>query len=174
MANDEEVPTGCVIVFFIAVVAVIAFFVYRGIKTSAYLKPFKALSEQNLALTNLKEDTGAAYINRKLITVDKDTKEIDRLFLKLDKELRPESPEDVGTVIWLDWGRSTYGSYTDGAKAYRKTCQITVIDLDKGLIVDRRSFSGSKPPGSKSGGGSRSGSKPTREVIKYIESYPRK
>lgn len=109
-------------------------------------------------------------------------------FMKLPRKLRASTPDEVGTVVWLRWGAEAEGEYMEdqflrGPKrpergpvpAYRITCEVTVIDKAKSTIVGTKDFRGGRPPKKipaydQAGWGSR----PTREIVGYIKSLPRR
>jgi len=161
------------IIAIIIMFSTITYFWIRQNKRSEWIKLFQPYVERYVTLSDLKKNQGNAYIKGKIIIIDKDNKNIDSLIFQVNKELFPESPEEVGTVIRLGWGRDKYGHYDDGAKGYMITCKMTVIDLNKNLLIDKRSFFGSAPPSSKKGREDVSGSAPENKILKCIEEYRR-
>ncbi len=161
------------IIMIIIIFSTITYFWIRQNKRSEWSKQFLPYVERYATLSDLKKNQGNTYIKGKIIIIDKGNKYIDSLIFQVNKKLFPESPEEVGTVIWLDWGRKKYGFYRDGAKGYMITCKMTVIDLNKNLLVDKRSFFGSAPPSSKKGREDVSGSVPKNKILKCIEEYHR-
>lgn len=109
----------------------------------------------------------------KVVVIDRKEREVDDLHFDLPETLRAKEPEEVGTVVWVEWGQIQEGSYTDGSAAYIQTCVVTVIDREKWEVLGRNTFQGASPPSFKKGGGSRTGSKPTKEIVQYLSSLPR-
>jgi len=50
---------------------------------------------------------------------------------------------------------------------------VTIIDKLEAIIVDKKSFTGSEPPPTMLREGDGYGSKPTDEIVDYLESLPR-
>ena len=138
------------------------------------LKPFAARLSEYTSIPGLKELSGEAYVIGKVITVNKGENRIDPMYLDLPSDLAASTPEEVGTVIWLEWKEYVVGTYTDGAKGYRITCQVTVIDKVKAAIVGRKTFRGSDPPKFKSGHAPGRGSRPYYAIIDYITTLPKR
>lgn len=143
------------------------------------------------------EIEGDAYITGKVITVGKgeiyfgsygielssnpNKAYIDDIYFDLPDSLRANSPEEVGTVILLEWGRNILAEYEGGSVAAQITCLVSVIDMKKDVIVGRQSFGGSPPetPEVRSCVGSSGcksiyGSAPTQNIVEYISKLPRK
>jgi hypothetical protein len=103
-------------------------------------------------------------------------------FAGLPSDLRASSPEEVGTIIWLIWDAKTEGVYSAGdvktnISACRIVCRMKIIDRKRLTIVGEKEFFGGDPPKTKRISGiSRAayGSKPSSQIVKYIESLPRK
>lgn len=105
-------------------------------------------------------------------------------FMQLPIELRAKSPEEVGTIILLRWDATlegTYGKPYDGrgqrvivSGAYRITCEATIIDKARNLVIDKRFFQGGPPPRTipSKRHGVQYGSKPTKDIVNYIKSLP--
>lgn len=188
MANDSQEilttqktkrPAGCCGVMVVIVILFSAGLIYgiiNNLQQSADVKLFQAHIGEYIAIPNQQTipPLAEAYIIGKVITVDIDENEIDHIYFDLPEELIAKSPEEVGTIIWLNWGEVLVGRYTDGAGGYRIICEVTIIDKEKSTIVDKETFSGSDPLSVKEGSGNRTGSKPTNEIINYISTLPRK
>jgi hypothetical protein len=115
------------------------------------------------------------YVKGKVIPVNLKSKDVDWLYYDLPDNLRPTSPGEVGTVVWLDWGEVKVGQYgSGGGGAFVQTCKVTVIDKARRAIVGETVVRGSDPPRSSRRGSSASGSKPTTEVVQYLNRLPRK
>jgi hypothetical protein len=130
-----------------------------------------------------------AYLKGKIITVNKKEKRLDDIYFDLPEELRATKPEDVGTIVWLEWGKDEAGFYCDWSDVLCKdgitppkhddpatvnTCHVTIIDKFIPAIVGEMSFMGSDPPQRKTRSGSSSGSMPTEEIVAYLQSLPKK
>ncbi len=69
----------------------------------------------------------AGPVRGKMVVVDKKTQDIDwDVFFGLPDALRAGRPEEVGTVVWLEYGRApgigTYGK--ERLPSFFQTCQV--------------------------------------------------
>lgn len=119
-------------------------------------------------------EQGQEKIIGKIIVVDLDTNRIDDFYLKLPEAYRPESAEEVGTVLWLRYGEANSSQLTNGGRAYRVTCEITLIDLSQKAIIAHKTFTGDPPtvPSHGAGGSSFPGPDPYDQIIQFIQSLP--
>lgn len=166
---------GCLAIIIVFVIVAVIIGVITQQRQASVVAPFKSHLSEYASMSGLKpiSPTVSPYIKGKVIVIDIDEKDIDDCFFDLPSDLRAASPEEVGTVIWLDWGEVLIGRYTDGAGGYQITCKVTVIDKAKTAIVGEATFKGSEPPSVKSGSGDRTGDKPTDDVSDYIKTLPR-
>ena len=186
--KSSRKPWGCLV----AVIAVILVYgISVGLCSWQYsnqesiMKPFEEHINEYLIIPG-GVSSGDPYIAGKVITVDSSDKSIDRIFFDLPKELRASNPEEVGTLILLEWKQRIVGYYTDPKNppseanrnnildaAFKWSCYITIIDRHNKVIVCKQHFLGSEPPAIKRNSDN-CGRKPIREIVKYIESLPRK
>jgi len=66
------------------------------------------------------------------------------------KELMAEAPEQVATVVLLNYSKEGAGSYkveggSGGVSAFREACELTVIDRSIPAIIHRKTFHGPDP-----------------------------
>ena len=173
--SKKKNPSDYVLILLIAAIVIGGlFFAGRGIYRFILTQPFRpfmsAYQDQNLK----PESPGEDYVVGKVVVIDKDKPQVHGIHFRLPEELRASSPEEVGTVVWLSWGEKVVGTYTDGSKGYRRTCNVTIIDQANRQITGSRTFLGSNPPEEKSGFGRRKGDKPSaREIAAYIKSLDR-
>ncbi len=81
-------------------------------------------------------------------------------------------PEDARVVVFIEKQKQLVGSYTDGGDAYRQVYDVKLIILNTWKTVVQKSFTGGKPPESKSAGKSKSacGDAPKeKDIIEWIE-----
>jgi hypothetical protein len=155
------------------ILAVVIFAVVRYLILQSELDPFKSHLAEYLSAAEVQQ--GEAYIHGKIIPVNVRNQTVDYSFYyELPEELRASSPEEVGTVVWLDCTGSLVGTYTGGGGAYRWTCETQVVDLSIFRIVGEESFTGSDPPKTKLGSGDEHGSFPSDQIIAYLVALPRK
>ncbi len=112
-----------------------------------------------------------------MIVVDRNTRDIDSdVYFGLPASLRASRPEEVGTVVQLDYGREpgrgVYGK--DRLPSFVQTCQVTVIDRASRAVVATALVHGGDPPdhiedGDKEGVGPR----PTPQILDYLKGLPR-
>jgi hypothetical protein len=114
---------------------------------------------------------GRLVIRRKIVAINLEKKDIDELHLLLPDELRADVPGEVNTVLWLRWGLEVVGQYRGGGKAYRRYCDVQVIDFaaPPRLLLEKR-FRGGEPPGT--GTGDSYGDWPYPSIIQFLQSTP--
>lgn len=119
------------------------------------------------------------YIRKRMIPIDKQKRRVDiELFPHLLEQDRATRPEEVGTVLLLDWGLQEVGRYVDvesrkstGELAYVHTCTLSIIDWQLRTVIGRRSFVGGKPLEGEIVG---PGMPPYFEIAYYLTNLPRK
>jgi hypothetical protein len=101
----------------------------------------------------------------------------EELYRQLPADLRANTPEEVDTVVWLEWGEERLGKtrseppmthYT--LEGIRYTCKVTIIDKRTNCKVGETSFQGSDPRGK----GNYAGDKPYAEILAYLTKLPRR
>ncbi len=105
-------------------------------------------------------------LGTKILPVDLKTRTVDEMFFSLKEEFKPSSETDVTTIVGFNCEDNSIGSYTDGALAYQKTCQIYLIDTLTQTFSSVGTFAGTEPHSSKKGSGSRTGSHPAKAYLK--------
>jgi len=100
------------------------------------------------------------------LPVDLETRTVDRMYFQLKDAYKPKSTADVSSVVGFKCSDEVVGSYSDGASGYQKTCAIYVIEVRNHTWSYVGNFTGSEPPNSKKGGGSRTGSHPARDYLR--------
>jgi hypothetical protein len=85
------------------------------------------------------EKGSAPYLRGKLLPIDKETWRVSSLYHDLPDSLRPDSAQEVGTLALLEWTSETKEG--KDKPFTRRTCKVTLIDLDKKKEIDVRSFS---------------------------------
>jgi hypothetical protein len=189
---DSDSLGGCLILL-ILILSLIAIGLTIGSNTSRQLdmvlEPFKNHIREYSIVSGLKNPARTsphrtkAYLKGKIIPVNRMESRIDDIYFSLPEGLRATKPEDVGTIVWLDWEKDTVGHYcpeglggcfSSDDPAIVNTCDVTIIDKSIPAIVVERNFRGSDPPEKKEKGGSGSGSMPTKEIIDYLKNLPKK
>jgi len=137
------------------------------------LAPFEAgLNEYTATFAT---DLSVGYVRGKIVTVEIDSRRVDSLFLHLPEELRAVRPEEVETIVWLKWHQQEIATYTDGSRAFKHICDVTVIDRSRGVIVAQKTIWGESPIVSKYSGGAQDfyGARPTQKILDYLIDLPR-
>jgi hypothetical protein len=147
------------------------FFGIRYVLRKSHLAAFEDHVNEYVAIANGATEPGKGPPRGKMITIDKQENDIDWTYFDLPDELRADSPEEVGTIAVLDWGKVEVGKYSDGASAYVQTCVVTVVDkADKKVLGKSPVLQGGDPPKSKKGSGEGKGPRPTEAVVNYLRS----
>lgn len=113
-------------------------------------------------------------ISGKLVVVNLKDKSIDPIFNDLPKELKPENPDQVKTVLWIQCNpQPSYRKYIDGSTSYNNVCSLTFIDLisKKYLWKDTVTVS---PPLSKKMGTDHNVIDPSDNILSYLQNIPHK
>jgi len=170
---------GCWIIVTIVIIVVVVG-IFLGIRFGCNIvniqKVFGDHVQEYTVITGLNPDFQSenSYIRGKVITVDIGENKIDRIYFDLPGDMAAKNPEEVGTIIWLKWEDVRVGTYIPGGgTAYERTCEVTIIDKLEAIIVDKKSFTGTEPPPTMLREGDGYGSKPTDEIVDYLESLPR-
>jgi hypothetical protein len=151
---------------------------FFSIKDSIYLGPLiKNIDEYtglNLAVMS-DYSSRKPYIKGKIIIIDNQKNKIDHIYYDLPENLRATKPENVGTIVLLEWGEDKIGFYASPrSEAIVITCQVTVIDKSIPAIVSKVNFEGPPPPAILKSGESATGAMPTQEIVNYLQGLPRK
>jgi hypothetical protein len=86
----------------------------------------------------------------------------------MDERYKPQDVNEISIILGLDCEDNHVGKYTDNSAALQTSCSAYLIDPQTGVWNDLGRFTGSEPPKSKKGGGSRSGSRPTDAILRKI------
>src|SRR5262245_29904433 len=107
-----------------------------------------------------------------MITIDWKNRKVDYIYFDLPRELRAETPDDVETVAWLEWGEVREDEYEGGGWAIRYICTVTVFDLATKKAIAQQKCKGGEPPHytTTPAGSNDYGSKPTAEIVSFLRS----
>ncbi len=108
--------------------------------------------------------------------------------LKIYEERLAKSPEEVGTIVLLDFKQNRFGTYEEvspipGNKPVRVngyfwTCEMTVIDRSIPAVIYKETFKGNKPDqfvrADEKSTDSVNGTKPDASVTYFLNSTPMK
>jgi hypothetical protein len=156
----------------------------RAAEEKAQLEAFTAKLDSWLAKPASTEP-GTAYVRGKLLPIlhheQRSGCGIEReLFAALPHDLKATSPDEVGTVVWLEWRSEffKYARFSNGyaQNAYTPVCKLTVIDKTRNSIVDQRIFRGIDPDTASKGKDlyEINGIRPYGDILVYLRSLPRK
>jgi hypothetical protein len=89
------------------------------------------------------------------------------VYLDLPSDRRASTPDEVSTVVLLDYDLAKVGS---SARVFRWTCQVTIIDLVTNAISGQmKNFTGDPPTTiSRRDAGDEAGDKPDKQILNYL------
>lgn len=120
-------------------------------------------------------DPDGGYVKGRVLPVEHKHGAPDQIHFELPPPLRSAKPEDVGTIVWLEYGQKLVGKYEGGAWAYAQTCRITLIDRARNVIIARQNVEGPPPPQTISEREHAGyGGMPWPQVIAYLSSLPKR
>ncbi len=147
---------------------------------------FQAAQDSNLSAFNGKLDTftsiepvykseGDYSVNPvfansdKVIVIDISTKSIDRtIHFALPDDLAAKEPNEVSVVVYAERGTVEYGKYDNGARAYIRTCKITIVDVATGFVLAEKTFEGGPAPQTVHSNSDAYGDEPNDAIIAYL------
>jgi hypothetical protein len=62
------------------------------------------------------------------------------------KDWLAQSKTDVATIVWFDYKQTRVGVYSNGDGAFRHSVSLSIIDVQRRLIVAQKTFTGPEPP----------------------------
>jgi hypothetical protein len=92
---------------------------------------------------------------------------------ELPNEIRAAKPEEVETIIWLNWSLKTVHYYTGGSKGYQVNCTLMIYDKQKKLLIRLKDFAGEVPDSPLKTKGSFNGKPPVKDIITYLSALRR-
>lgn len=81
----------------------------------------------------------------KVLPLNMQTKEVDRLYSFLPDDLRPNSLEEAKTLFWLDCTKEEVGRYSDGAIGYQNRCKTFLVERETSKFIGIQDFIGIMP-----------------------------
>jgi hypothetical protein len=165
-----------------AVVVITTYWVLRENQRADQLAPWTALIETYMPPDNVRaardahaSDTrfagsAAARIKRHVIPIDLKSRRVDPLYFEMPANLRSSTPDDVQTLVWLDWNEEIVGKYNNGVPARVHVCDVTVLDKTSLRVIAQRTFRGEPPPKeiSTSSTSQGIGGRPNRQIVQYL------
>jgi hypothetical protein len=139
---------------------------------NAFAAPFQAHLAEYMPVAP-QRDLQPPYRRGKVVPINLSAKGIDAMLVELPHPVRPDRPEDVGTIVWLQWRTEIVGRYTDNVDAFVVKCNVTLIDKSLGIIIAEQEFTGSQPPDRRQHhSDSNIGSTPNHEVMNWLLNLP--
>jgi hypothetical protein len=155
----------------------------KAVERAQALASFKDDSTQQLftmATAATEQLDATPTLHGKLVLLKKDDSgrgEVDSMQLDLEKPHVATRPEEVGTVILIERGKQVAGKYEKtGSTAYQRTCDLTLVDVARKVVVARKHFTGDKPDASIAVTGNHDvyGPDLSTTIIIWIDSLPLK
>jgi hypothetical protein len=153
----------------VIVLLVVVFFVTRYLAQVNQTAPFKPFMSAYLAPPKAAAPGAIPPRVGKMVVIDSGTQEVDWLWFDLPDQMRAANPSQVVTVVLIQWTKTHFGDYDNGAKAYQHSCDVTVIDQATRTVIGTKHFVGSEPPETIQSSQSGEGSKPTAEVLTFLK-----
>lgn len=175
-----------------SVVTLIVAILLSSVVIACSRKAKSAFSDQTIreyaAMSTLKEDTAqGTYIAGKPVLInigesishhyetaftkdddfDIESQSVSSLQAKISNHA--ENPNDVGTVVLLNWRKEVLSTNLAGINFVRVLCELTVVDVGRHSIVGKKQFTGSSPEGTH-----RWGSSPEKEIVEYLNALPKR
>jgi len=124
-------------------------------------------------LLRLIQPVDELYIRRKLIVAERDKKgKIDIDLIPSD--LQPLTPEQVGTIAYVDQQRFSDTSYTHGGQFYSREYRLTFVDVNTNTVIGVVQFCSPKEaPGAMTEGADKTIEPEKGDIVKYIQSLRR-
>ncbi len=95
----------------------------------------------------------------------------DTATLKIPKDYRAASPEELNTLMMITHSLRQVGIYTNGGRAYVNQTWITILNAETNEIIIQKLFEGGNPPLSKTASGDATGSSPNASAIDWAIQY---
>lgn len=171
----EKTGDGCAgIIVFILIVAGASWILRscQSHKLEKHAEAFVSVRGVYTELCRLPNEHLSPYITGKVLAIDP-AGSMSPLHLKMPKGLRATRPEEVGTILIVEYTEEVVGHYQGGGKALVNVCTVDVVDVNARRKLTSRVFRGTAPPSVKPWSGSdASGSSPNRDVLKFIKTLP--
>jgi hypothetical protein len=145
--------------------------VESAVENSSYRSMLEAHLSEYTDISNLKTVSHESFITGSIVIIDKAVNKIHPMTYEFYPKAK--TPDDVGTIIWIDCTERVVGTYTSGSKAYKAACVVTVFDRAEAAVVGEETIEGPEPPKTKECCTDWH-SIPNESIRQYISSLPRK
>lgn len=105
----------------------------------------------------------------KIIIVDTKAKQVDPAFNDLPAPLKPANPDDVQTIVWVEYLFRDTGKYNDGSTAYQTNAKLTLIDANSRKYLWLATVSGRWPPEKRHKDGKDFIEYPAEQIVRYLQ-----
>lgn len=155
--SSSKFKTFVIFVLWLAVLAGISYFAYSSnqktlafeLKILANIQNFDNQRSQFIfpPLPKLKRDESLqdSNIHGKVLPLNIQTKQVDRLYNFLPDDLRPNSLNEVKNILWLDCTKEEVGKYLDGATGYQNRCKTFLVERETSKFIGIQDFLGIMP-----------------------------
>jgi hypothetical protein len=173
LSEETAVKSRLIILGVIVAIALCvgAFFGIQWMMREGELSKFKDLA-QSYAQTPGEPDGGEPRVVGKVLPINLDGRKPDHLYFDMPEGMRAAKPEEVGTVVLLNWGKEQVGTYTGGGAAYQQTCQVTVVNHKTKKVIVSQMFLGGEPPQTTKSS-TATGSSPGPDIVRFLGQLPK-
>lgn len=181
--NKQVVTVIAIVILLIG--ARVGYSIYEFAEEEANREGFRSEMTSYLALRDSPPIEGGAYIKGKLVTIDLKEKAVDYwTYSKLPSEIKALTPNEVGTIVFIDWGWKKVGDYqlkdtgeTVG-EAKQSLATVSIIDNETKEKVLTKVFIGQEPIAGRQVKENESAdfasARPTFDIIDFLKNLPRK
>jgi hypothetical protein len=148
---------------------------------SEYQSRFEPHLDEYLALVSsegLAVDVSVTpYVKGKAVVVELSDAgpRISEVHRALPAEVRAETPDEAGTLVFIEWREALAGPYGSTlAKGYRINADVRIIDLPEKTLLGLLEFQGGDPPRAQPREGDGYGPKPIDKIAGYVAGVERK
>ena len=117
-------------------------------------------------------------IRGKVVVLDRQERILDPVHSRLPDEIRAFSPDEVGTIAWLEWTFEPTHNMSGRLSGYYSTCKVTLVDRERNLIVGEQSVMGASSPLSRGSRyvppGQNTAVRAEAGVANYLQNLPRR
>lgn len=140
--------------------------------TVEFTCPYSAFDQhinEYISFSKLANRNEPPYLSGKTVIMDE--RGMSKLHFDLPEEIRANDPKAVGTVVFMECKLDAVGYYApSGAPASETVCEISLIDLKRKAVINRRRFREGVPQSSDT-----SGAQPRSDaIVTFINGLPRR
>jgi hypothetical protein len=184
LRTTDRLAIGLVIYFVAVIIACVPYYLLieqPKRQLSKYQDRFAGEIQNYLAIvpdTAVPEPRGKPYLAGKAVVLEKTASggEVSAVHVAQNPEIRAEAPEEVGTVVLVEWKDLRKGPYPGTSQVgYFVQGDTQVFDLAAKVLVAHQVFQGGDPPDyAPRDGGHGRGPKPIAAIAEYLAKLERK